>query len=263
MDGANAVVVDIPYLYFMDTTNPTDIITDLDSMTCFNIIYSDTRTVSILYRPADNFISTRSIVLFNEESDFQRWSWSSSESHMFILKDPTNTLYMSDFYDDVPLIHPILLKFHQLLGIAYSKLIGFGGGGYAALKFNSMFYEIAPWTMTMTINAELRPSIDWTIDFTPFKIKFNKGKHLYFIIQNVLDKKHYADFLSIKDVLQENNLTGWCFKSLGSTFYNNSLIDHHKCNLDKNTVFDFIEWIMTGSKESQSSASMYGLKREF
>jgi len=288
----------IPYLYFMDSVNLADLcpIVGQENITCFDIVDTDKRIVSILYKPADIANSTRSMVMFssgNLPSDvkrfFNRWSWKRPEAHIFCVSDPylfnkgqtKVAWFMGDFSDNAPMIHPILLKFHQLLNIAFCKFIGSSCGAYAALQFSALFEEIAPWTLTLAVNPQLNPSelskprtdlidahygrpIDWSINYDSIKKKVNKGKHLFTVVQNRFDKNHYKKYFKThKERLVEAGIQGWSFQTPASTFYSDSTIDHHNVPLYQNTAYAFIDWISTSDKGAMTEAQVYKLYREF
>jgi len=291
-------ILTIPYLYFMDTTNLADLcpILGQTNITCFDVVYDNERKVSILYKPADIANCSRSMVMFcsgkvakERQRHFERWSWKKSDAHLFFVSDPylfnkgetTVAWYMGDFSDNVPLIHPILLKFHQLLNIAFCKIIGSSCGAYAALQLSALYDEIAPWTMTLAINPQLNPSelskprtdlidrhfgrlIDWSINYSNIKKKVEKGKHLFTIVQNRLDEKHYKGyFIPHKGTLIEAGIQGWTFQTPASTFYGDSIVDHHSYPLNQNTTYAFFDWISTGLKEAMTETEVYKLYREF
>lgn len=286
----------------MDTTDLTEICPILGqaNVTSFDIVYDDTHVISVVYKPADIEGCTRSIVLFSqaknkveEDRFFNRLGWKYGEAHIFYVSDPfyfVNFLggkkfdivggyYMMDFRSYVPLIHPILVKFHELLGIAFCKIIGSGDSAYSALQFSAIFDEIAPWTLTLAINPPLtnslltntgaiekinEGSIDWTIDYTKIKAKVAKGKHLYFVAQNHLDAAYYKiSYLKNNTLLKDYGVQGWTFQTPASTFYNDNELDHHNLGMSKEVVFDFIDWMSYNTKTAEATAAVYNLKREF
>jgi len=295
-------MVKLPYLYFMDTSDLSEIcpILGQNNVTAFDIVYDDSHVVSIVYKPADIPGCTRSIVYFSqaknkveEDRYFSRLGWNYSEAHIFYVNDPfylanfksgkkldiVGGYYMMDFRGYMPLIHPVLVKFHELLGIAFCKIIGSGDAAYSALQFSSIFDEIAPWTLTLAINPPLdsrllanadviekinEGSIDWSINYTKIKAKVAKGKHLFFVVQNHLDALYHKEsFLKNKGVMKDNGIQGWTFQTPASTFYNNDISDHHNLGMSKMVLFDFIEWMSYHAKTAEATSAIYNLKREF
>lgn len=238
--------INVPYFYFMDTITLSEFcpIIGHDTLIQFNIVYDTTRTISVLYRPSSLNGSTRSIVFFGSGYELYKYS----EAHIF---------YISNFNDDA-LIHSVLLKFHELLGISFCKLIGHDVYGYTLLAFNALFEELAPWTLTMIINLHLKT--DLTLDLSKIKAKQEKGTHVFTVVQNRLDKLQYNKVFSIQDILKENRIQGWSFETPASTFYNDSQINHHLVRLDKSALFEFIDHIGIGSK---NNSAIYKLFREF
>lgn len=286
----------------MDTTDLSEICPVLgqENGTSFDIVYDDNHVVSIIYKPADIPGCTRSIVLFSqaknkveEDRFFTRLGWKCSEAHIFYVSDPfyyTNfkggkkldivgAYYMMDFRNYVPLIHPILVKFHELLGIAFCKIVGAGDAAYSALQFSAIFDEISPWTLTLAINPPLNGSllsnkgaiekfnmgsIEWDINYSKIKAKVAKGKHLFFVAQNHMDTTYYKDsYLKNKGLLKDNGVQGWVFQTPASTFYQDNISDHHNLGLSREVVFDFIDWMSYHTKTAESTAAVYNLKREF
>lgn len=284
----------IPYMYFMDTINLADLcpILGQDNITCFDIVYDNERRVSILYKPANIANCSRSMVMFSSgqakgQRQFNRWSWKKSDAHLFFVSDPylfnkgQSAWYMGDFTDSVPLIQPILLKFHQLLDIAFCKFVGSSCGAYAVLQLSALYDEIAPWTMTLAINPQLNPSelsknrtdlidkqfgrtIDWSINYSNIKKKVSTGKHLFTIIQNRLDEKHYMGYFQPhKPALVEAGIQGWSFQTPASSFYDDLTVDHHNYQLNQNTTYAFFNWISTNDKEALIEAEVNKLYKEF
>ena len=296
-------IVKLPYLYFMDTTDLTEICPVLgqSNVTSFDIVYDDSHVVSVVYKPADIPGCTRSLVFFSqaknkveEDRFFSRLGWQFSEAHIFYVSDPfyysnfkggkkfdiVGGYYMMDFRDYMPLLHPVLVKFHELLGIAFCKIIGSGDAAYSTLQFSALFDEIAPWTLTLAINPPLSVegllantdaiekinggSIDWSIKYDKIKAKVAKGKHLFFVAQNHLDTLYHKEsFLKNKGLLKEAGIQGWTFQTPASTFYNDNALDHHNLGMSKDVVFDFIDWMSYHTKTAEATAAVYNLKREF
>jgi hypothetical protein len=294
--------VNLPYLYFMDTLDLSNVcpILGQENITDFNIVYDNNTSILIHYKPADIPGCTRSIVFFSQstkkvESDhfFSRTSWKFPEAHLFFVNDPyyfKNFIgrkkydspigyYMLDFKGWVPLIHPILLKFHELLGIAFCKLIGSGDAGYSALQFGAIFEEIAPWTLTIAINPPLYKSllnytdvidkinecpIDWSLDMSKIKTKVEKGKHLFYVVQDMLDEIHYKEsYLKFKQKLKENGIQGWTFTTPVTSFYNKTSNNYHTMELSKEITFDFLDWMSNHIPSAESNAAVHKLIREF
>jgi len=298
--------VKIPYLYFMDTSDLTELcsIVGQSNVSKFEIIYDDKRKISVIYKPANIAGCTRSLVFFSQsknkvasdvEQFFSRVDWAYSEAHIFYVSDPYYSInalaegkksnacggyYMLDFSSELPLIHPILHKFHELLGIAFCKLIGIGESAYSALKFSALFGEIAPWTITLAINPPIDTSllngqadiemlhggpIDWSIDYNTIKEKALKGKHLFFVVQNRMDTSYYkGGFLKHKTAMKDNLVQGWAFQTPASSFYNDNNTDHRNVQLSREVVFDFIDWMSNmNMKAAEGTAGIYHLKREF
>ena len=300
--------VKVPYLYFMDTSDLTELCPVLgqSNVTKFDIVYDDKRKISVIYKPANIAGCTRSIVFFSQsknkvaadvEQFFSRVDWAYSEAHIFYVSDPyyyMNSLacdkekhsnacgsyYMLDFKSELPLIHPILHKFHELLGIAFCKFIGVGESAYSALQFSALFGEIAPWTITLAVNPPIDISllngrtdiemlhggpIDWSIDYNNMKEKALKGKHLFFVVQNRMDTSYYkGGFLKQKAEMKDNLVQGWAFQTPASSFYNDNNTDHRNVQLSREVVFDFIDWMSNvNMKATEGTAGIYHLKREF
>lgn len=295
-------IVKIPYLYFMDTTDLSEHCPVLGqtNVTNFDIVYDDSNVVSIIYKPADIPGCTRSIVFFSqaknkveEDRFFSRIGWKYPEAHLFFVNDPfylanfmggkkmdvVGGYYMMDFRGYIPLIHPIIVKFHELLGIAFCKLIATGDAAYSVLQFSALFDEIAPWTLTLAINPPLirsllantgnieklnEGSIDWSINFDKIKAKVAKGKHLFFVAQNSMDTLYHKDsYLKNKGLLKDNGIQGWTFQTPASTFYQDNISDHHNLSMSREVMFDFIEWMSYHVKTAEATAAVYNLKREF
>ena len=251
---------EVHYLYFLDTNNLSELcpVNGHNNMTLFNILYDDTRTISVLYRPASLEGSTRSIIFLG--SGYEQYKH--PEAHIFYIQ--YNNLI--DDFNNHPIMYSILLKFHELLNIAFCKIIGHDLNAYALLAFNALFEEIAPWTFTLLINPILNVS---NLEFTfklednlgKIKTKQEKGTHMFVIVQNRLDKMRYKDlFVSRKNLLSENRIQGWTFETPASTFYNNSQTERHLIRLDKNAIIEFIDHISTGVK---NNSAIYKLFREF
>jgi hypothetical protein len=295
-------IIKLPYLYFMDTTDLSEHCPVLGqtNITHFDIVYDDSNVVSIIYKPADIPGCTRSIVFFSqaknkveEDRFFSRIGWKHNEAHIFYVSDPfylanfmggkkfdvCGGYYMMDFKGYVPLIQPVLVKFHELLGIAFCKLIGTGDAAYSVLQFGALFDEIAPWTLTLAMNPPLvagllsnvaaieklnNGSIDWSINYSKIKAKVAKGKHLFFVVQNNMDSLYHKDsYLKSKSLLRDNGIQGWTFQTPASTFYNSDLTDHHSIGLSREAVFDFIDWMSYRTPDSEAISAVYNLKREF
>lgn len=294
--------VKLPYLYFMDTTDLSEIcpILGQTNVTSFDFVYDDSHVVSIIYKPADIPGCTRSIVFFSqaknkveEDSFFTRLGWKYSEAHIFYVSDPyylanfkggkkldvVGGYYMMDFRGYMPLIHPVLVKFHELLGIAFCKIIGTGDAAYSVIQFSAIFDEIAPWTLTLAINPPLVGSllintsaieklnegnIDWSINYSKIKTKVAKGTHLFFVAQNRMDSTYYKDsYLKKKGVLKDSGIQGWTFQTPASTFYQDNISDHHNLPMSREVFFDFIDWMSYHTKAAEATGGIYDLKREF
>jgi hypothetical protein len=293
-----AKIITIPYTYFMDTANLSDLCPVLgqENMTCFDIVYDQHQKLSVLYKPAKIANSTRSIVMFSGGSRdknivryFNRWTWTHFDSHMFYVSDPycfkpsncVTSWYMSDFSDPNPIIHSILLKFHQLLNIAFCKFISSSAGAYASLQFSSLYEEIAPWTLTLAINPQLNPpdlskaktdeinkyynrDINWSINYSNIKKKVDAGRHLFIVLQNRLDEKHYNGYFKpYKNKLIEAGIQGWTFQTPAKSFYDYAATDHHGYMLSQNTTYAFIEWVIAKDKNSTDDVNLYQIYREF
>jgi hypothetical protein len=290
--------VKIPYLYFMDTQDLSDHCPVLGQSngTYFEVVQDDKRKVFLLYKPADISGCTRSVVVFSQANNaisdehfLGKTNWKFPEAHLFFVSDPSyfnkgadglssGAYYMTDFRSTAPLVHSVLLKFHELLGIAFSKIIGLGGAGYSALQFSAIFDEVAPWTITMAINSPLGKSgltntdaseanmgqpIDWKINYDKIKAKSAKGKHLFYVVQNRSDEVKYKNaFLKFKQDFQDNSVQGWVYQTPAVSFYNNSTLDHQNVNLSKDVAFDFLDWMSSGNPKARHNAGIYRLERE-
>ena len=288
--------VKIPYLYFMDTQDLSDHCPVLgqNNETYFEVVHDDKNSVFMLYKPADISGCTRSVVIFSQSNGpirdeyfLSKTNWKFPEAHLFFVSDTSyfnknsdglsnGSHYMTDFRSDTSLVHSVLLKFHELLGIAFSKIIGLDSAGYSALQFSAIFDEIAPWTITMAINSPLGKSgltntdsieaifgkpIDWKINYDKIKAKSAKGKHLFYVVQNSSDELRYKSaFLKFKRDFQENGVQGWVYQTPAVSFYNNATTDH--VNLSRNVAFDFLDWISNGNPSATHNAGIYRLNRE-
>ena len=238
--------VTIPYLYFMDTTDLSDLcpIWEQSNITHFKIDIDDGLTVPISYRPTDIGGSTRSIVLFG---GMNKCDWKQADSHMFYVDD-----------SNISMNYSILKKFHDLLGIAFCKYIGQGKAAFYALQMSSMFSEITPWTMTLAINPI--GSIG-DLNFISIREKVGKGRHVFYMLENRLDTK--LKFLKNKDKLLSGGIQGWAFQAPASTFYNDNTKDHSLLPISSEMVFSFLDWISIHLPTAEGVAGTYKVEREF
>jgi len=213
-----------------------------ENSTLLNIVYDDKLTISVHYKPADIIGCTRSVVVFGSGS------WSMPEAHMFFIKGVTA---------DLALEYAVLLKLHAMLKIAFCKLISLGGD--AVIKLNTLYDEIAPWTMSMVIN----PDYGILGDFSKVKARILAGTHLFYLVQNQSDLANYALYNKHKEVFKGGLIQGWTYQTPVSTFYNDAVKDHHSVKLGKTVTFEFLDWMSYHTKDAESTAAIYKLNRMF
>jgi hypothetical protein len=234
----------------MDTADLNELCPTLgkDNSTLLNIVYDDRLTISVLYKPADIIGCTRSVVVFGSSSSSSSSSWSSSEAHMFCIKSISA---------DLSLEYAVLLKLHTMLKIAFCKLIGLGGD--TVIKMNTLYDEIAPWTITMVIN----PDYGVLGDFSKVKARILSGTHLFYLVQNQSDTANYATYKKRADLFKGCLIQGWTYQTPASTFYNDAVKNHHAVTLDKAITFDFLDWMSYRMKDAESTVAIYKLNRMF
>lgn len=229
----------IPYLYFMDTNH----ITELDFSGCLDIVYHSGQVVSVAYKRC---LSNRSVFVLGN------FPLVKNDAHVFFIKGDLETM-------------DIIQKLNQLLSISLCTIVGCGPSGDALLRMTAAAATaaaVAPWTISMIINPEYSGYMG--LDLSKIKERNLSGTHLFYILQNRKDVKHYDKFFNgpMKGLFVNNVIQGWSYQIPSKSFYNDSLINQHEVALSSADLLSFIDYMSFNKKDSEALA-LYNIYREY